>query len=633
MSWNLGLQINNLATKLNSLSGSVIANPLVSTLNANNFSITNANNVALQSLKDSSLSNGTNNQVLNASLTGLTVWKTPVASTVFYVDATSGNDLDKGSSIFPLATIQSAIDKCGGNTTYYTIYVNPGTYPENLIISTPRINLVGVQSSQNTKSVFISSVNITTQGQSGPSLDIIAIQNFVIGGLSNVSPAINIANFSNYGGYSLYINNCELLTPQPNSVINFSPTQLNTRLYISRTNINNVINTATASQIMVNIARGELWQFDYVNITNRGPYSAVLPNTDATPLLIGNNAQIISGITNSNITSNNQVICFRTNQSNGVFSIVNSYFSFNPSIAGNLFSAFMITAKNTINLNNNIFINIGATTTASQQPFILVSSGSVVYSRNNTFSMTYAPTTLAQAPIFPVGNYSSNTTQSFYIYLNNVYTNSSPSIAPIPNYPASATILSAQQTSDLNKITFTPTYLYYFPDTSTNVSTTSIATYSWNSPSQFTSTTQTFINSQLTFLNYSAVSNTESSSWVVSQSGHSSSGWGNTASTFGKLLFPAVGQYVINWCFQANSNLNVYGQINKNMPLPASGQPSFNTQTMLTCNNPVSPGTAFPAIVNITSLTDYITITVFNFNVNQSINLAGRQVLCIVKVA
>ena len=178
-----------------------------------------------------------------------------------------------------------------------------------------------------------------------------------------------------------------------------------------------------------------------------------------------------------------------------------------------------------------------------------------------------------------------------------------------------------------------PTYLYYFPDTSTNVSTTSIATYSWNSPSQFTSTTQTFINSQLTFLNYSAVSNTESSSWVVSQSGHSSSGWGNTASTFGKLLFPAVGQYVINWCFQANSNLNVYGQINKNMPLPASGQPSFNTQTMLTCNNPVSPGTAFPAIVNITSLTDYITITVFNFNVNQSINLAGRQVLCIVKVA
>ena len=35
MSWNASLQINNLATKLNNLSKSVITNPLTSTLNAN----------------------------------------------------------------------------------------------------------------------------------------------------------------------------------------------------------------------------------------------------------------------------------------------------------------------------------------------------------------------------------------------------------------------------------------------------------------------------------------------------------------------------------------------------------------------------------------------------------------------
>jgi hypothetical protein len=586
MSWNLGLQINNLATKLNNLSGSVIANPLVSTLNANNFSITNANNVALQSLKDSSLSNGTNNQVLNASLTGLTVWKTPVASTVFYVDATSGNDLDKGSSIFPLATIQSAIDKCGGNTTYYTIYVNPGTYPENLIISTPRINLVGVQSSQNTKSVFISSVNITTQGQSGPSLDIIAIQNFVIGGLSNVSPAINIANFSNYGGYSLYINNCELLTPQPNSVINFSPTQLNTRLYISRTNINNVINTATASQIMVNIARGELWQCDYVNITNRGPVGSA--STDATPLLIGANAKIISGITNTNITSDNQGICFRTNQSNGVFSITNSYFSFIPISAGNLYSAFIITAKNTINLNNNIFINNGATTTTSQQPFILLSSGSIVYARGNSFNVIYAPVSTAQAVMYPVGNYSTNSTQSGFIYSTNVYSNGSVLYSPSPFYPFTGTVISRPPVID--SIGPTKSLLVYGNGTNTG---TPQLYYKNGSNTAYVQTglSGKDIHQYQNYVSYKdSTLRPESTGTPV---------WGNTSSTYANMYFRETGIYFIT--FNINTAVFgdlIYASVNKNYLLSNATQAINDYPTVLVSNQTVD--NSYTALVSCT---------------------------------
>lgn len=590
-------------------------------------------------------------------------------SVVFYVDGTVGKNTYNGSQSYPFKTIQYALSKCVGITLYYTIFVNAGTYAENLTITCPRLNLIGVQSSVNTKTVALQTVTINTAAISGPSLDIISIQNFVIGSAAVTTYPI-MANYTiaNSGGYSLYVTNCEIISSLTFAIMYLTANNIaNTRYYISRCNIQNIA-SGTPGDPLIFVGGGSLWSFDNNNITNRAPSNTI--GNEIVPIYIGQSGGIINGISNCNFTSENQGMCIATDSTNGnlPFSISNTFFSFKTinqgSGASNVYSCITLGAKNTINLINSTFVNTAITSAFSQQPFILLSAGSTVYSRNNSFNMTYAPINAAQAIIYPVGNYGINATLNFYVYLNNVYSNGSSSIIPIPNYPSSATIFSSLQTSDLNTITNLtkltsatkanvvgydtttglltyqptgssgiPTYLYYFPDTSTNVSSTSITTYSWNSPSQFASTTQTFISNQLTFLNYNSVPNIETSNWTVSQAGYTSTGWGNTVSTAGKFVFPATGQYVINWCFQANSNLNVYGQINKNMPLPASGQPSFNTQTMITCNNPVSPGSAFSAIVNIASLTDYITFTVFNFNPNQSINVSGRQVLSIVRVA
>ena len=592
----------------------------------------------------------------------------PPVSVVFYVDGTIGKDTYNGSLLYPFKTIQSAINKCVFNSIYYTIFVNAGNYAENLTITNPRLNLIGVQSNVNTKSVALQTITINTASISGPSLDIITIQNFVIGSGAVLSYPIFVNSFiANSGGYSLYVTNCEITSSLTYSSMSLVANNLaNTRYYISRCNILNTT-TGTPSDPLIYIGGGSIWSFDNNTVTNRAPATTL--GNEIVPLLIGQNAGIVGGISNCSFTSDNQGMCFVTSSTNGngPFTIANSLFNFKTVVQGsgatNVYSCITLAAKNTLNLLNNTFVNNAVSTALSQQPFILLNTGSTVYSRNNSFNMIYTPINTSQAIIYPVGNYGTNATQNFYVYLNNVYSNGSSSIPPNPNYPATATIFSSLQTSDLNTITTltkltsagkanvvgydtttglltyqsasysTPTYLYYFPDTSTNVNTTSIATYNWNVPSQFTSTTQTFIFAQLIFLNYNAVSNSETSNWTVSQTGYAASGWGNTAATAGKFVFPATGQYLINWCFQANSNLNVYGQINKNMVLPASGQPNYNTQTMITCNNPQSPGTVFTAIVNIASLTDYITFTVYNFNANQGINVSGRQVLSIVKVA
>ena len=458
MSWNTGLQVNNLATKLNNLSNSVITNPLASTLNANNQGISNVSNIAIQSLKDSTGTNGTTDQILTVAPSGLSVWKSPIVSTVFYVDGTSGSNANLGSQSFPFKTIQYALNKCTDNTIYYTVYVNPyntaSGYGEALTISNARLNLIGVQSTVNTKSVSTTSINITTIA-TNPTLDIISIQNFVIGTSSLATNAINISNTTSYGGYSLYINNCEIIAPPPQDIISFRPNILTTRLYISRCNINNV--NGVSGQLMINMQRGQLWQFDNNNVNNNATLSTL--GTEVYPLYIDANATISAGIINSNFSSDNQGMCIyiATTNSTNPFSIANNLFTFKTVVQGtgatNIYSCIVSSLKTTMGLINNTFINTATTSALSQQPFILLNAGTVCVSRYNSFSMKYSPTNSAEAVIYPVGNYGTNATTNYYLYINGVYSNGSATILPIPNYPVSATVVSTLQTSDLSSIT------------------------------------------------------------------------------------------------------------------------------------------------------------------------------------
>jgi hypothetical protein len=214
-----------------------------------------------------------------------------------------------------------------------------------------------------------------------------------------------------------------------------------------------------------------------------------------------------------------------------------------------------------------------------------------------------------------------------YLYVNNnglsinVTTATQPDIVGI-----SSTGVLYRQPAPVNA------YINYFansPATSTSIET---YIYNFNNPDFFSSTSQTLVNSQLTFLNYKNVSNKSVSNWVVNQPNVNSEGWGTNSASNGLFYFPAIGSYLINWCFQANSNLNVYSQINKNLYFPPLSQPTYSDSTMVSCNNPQSPGTQMTAIVNITSLTDYITFTTYNFNPNQGINSAGRQILSIIRI-
>ena len=472
MSWNTGLQVNNLATKLNNLSKSVITNPLTSTLNANNQGISNVSNIAIQSLKDSTGTNGTTDQILTVAPSGLSIWKSPIVSTVFYVDGTSGSNTNLGSQTFPFKTIQYALNKCTSNTIYYTIYVNPYNgptgYPEVLTISNPRLNLIGVQSNGNTKSVAVNGITIAS-GATNETLDIICIQNLLIQGDGAVGYVLGITYTTNpaSGGYSLYLLNCEIGVNPSSTIfypVFFNPNILTTRYYINNCNINNTSSSpASSTSAVLYITAGQIWSFNNNSLTNKAPATAIPQILMETytrpfgPLQANSNAKIIGGITNSTFETTGD-ICLSLLITNGgdAFSLGNNSFKFTTTDALNTTAGLVLGNQNTnttIGIVNNAFINQATTQTLAQEPFIRL-NGATVISQNNNFSLSgFAPTTSSQAILYPVGNYGTNALTNAYGYNNNVYSNKSATVKPIPDYPLSATVVSGLQVSDAQQLT------------------------------------------------------------------------------------------------------------------------------------------------------------------------------------
>jgi hypothetical protein len=100
--------------------------------------------------------------------------------------------------------------------------------------------------------------------------------------------------------------------------------------------------------------------------------------------------------------------------------------------------------------------------------------------------------------------------------------------------------------------------------------------------------------------------------------------------------FPALGSYMITW-----NNAGFYDarrvliSINKNFPLD-SRTPAGNDPTCLSSVeyyvNVIENGVQITALVNITSLSDYVTYTYYNFEARTFISNQGRRMLSIVKV-
>jgi len=593
-----------------------------------NKSFTTSNTISFPPLS-------TNFTAINEINTYLT---TGPVSVVFYVDGTIGKDTYNGSQSYPFKTVQNALTKCVGNTLYYTIFVNAGTYAENLVITCPRLNLIGVQSNVNTKSVALQTITINTASISGPSLDIITIQNFVIGSAAVTTYPIMVNNFiANSGGYSLYLTNCEITSSLSYSSLYLQANNLaNTRYYISRCNILN-INSGTAGEPLIFVGGGSLWSFDNNTITNRA--SAAALGSETVPLLIGQNAGIVNGISNCSFTSENQGMCLVTSSSNGnlPFSISNTFFSFKTVVQGsgatNIYSCITLAAKNTLNLINCTLVNNAITSALSQQPYILLNTGSIVYARSNSFNMIYAPVNIAQSQIFPVGNYGVNAIQNGFVYSTNVYTNGSVAFSASPFYPFTGAVVSRPFVID--SVGPTKTLLLY--GNGTNAGGPQI--YYRNAGLTAYILTGNAGKDLIQFQNY--VSYKDS---VIRPESTGSAVWGNTSTTYPHLYFRETGIYLVNFGINtAGFGDLIYASINKNTLITFPNPVVNDYATSLAVNQTVS--NAYTALVTATvSITtcgttavpesgDYLVFGFYCTNPSNTILNAFRNFLSVYKIA
>lgn len=628
MSWNTGLQVNNLATKLNNLSKSVITNPLTSTLNANNQGISNVSNIAIQSLKDSTGTNGTTDQILTVAPSGLSVWKSPIVSTVFYVDGTSGNNANLGSQTFPFKTIQYALDKCvdATNAKYFTVYVVPYNggigYNENLIISYKRVNLIGIQTTANCKSVATKSLLITATQSSGASLDVICVQNFLFIG-DNTLPTIWINNASTGGGYSFYLSNCEIITSATNiKNIELNPTIASTRYYFSNNIITNLATNKTTN--MIDILKGSVWLFSGNVINNVS--SSIVAGEHCVPIVVGADGTITGGFRNSSIETT-QGVCIVNLTTNGgnPYVISGCSFTFTALNTTNTLACLVLGSgtlnpANVISISGCTFVNKGATSALSQIPFIRLNATTVI-STSNSFNMTFFPSdATTQSQIYPVGNYSTNSTTGYYIFSGSTYANGSTTYA-IPNfvvpakpvYPTGSPVISSYQVNDA--LTNTPTITPYYARWTLQPSGTALL-YKGLSTTTQTSFNDGLVYYYITFFNLAPFENVNwaSPTWIP---------------TTPRLQFPVKGIWNITFSYDFNNCENIFDCFiskngNDNNDLNTSKSISIGSFQNFPTGTSISPaptysglvrGFTLSANVSITNIaTDYISIGFFTYN-------------------
>jgi hypothetical protein len=126
------------------------------------------------------------------------------------------------------------------------------------------------------------------------------------------------------------------------------------------------------------------------------------------------------------------------------------------------------------------------------------------------------------------------------------------------------------------------------------------------------------------------------------QSPFESTNFSNTWEDNVKQKFPSLGTYMITWNIGSFYDARrVLLSINKNFPITTLGSyanmsPAGNDRTALTIvenySHTMDNGTSVTAIVNITSLSDYVTYTVYNYDARTFIGGQGRNALSVVKV-
>ena len=639
---------------------------LYSNLNANNFNISNINTLTTTNLTDSTASNGTLNQLLTKTATSL-IWKSPSVGYVFYVDGFNGSNSNLGSQTFPFQTIQYALNLCTSVTAYYTVIVKGNGlatgYPENIIISNPRLNLIGVQSSTNNKSVGILSVTITSNALQGPTNDIIAINNFVITGATAVH---NLSVTSN-GGYSLYLNNVEIdlaVGNQQYSQINFNPSVATTRIYITNCRFNNT--TVTISIPSINIISGQLWQFIGNSMTNQSSSTTNLQ--ECILLKIGGVSTNFAGMFNCDFTSTQDIILSVISTLGGAgkaYTISNCSFNFKSVNITNKNGCIVVGEQNTfnsINMLNCIFINRSTILANSQTPYILLNS-MAIYVSNCQFTSLYSTATSQILSV--AGNYNTNAVMNVYSYNNNTYLNAG-TIQPSASYPITATLYSSpivndgimlnklnnlSTTTDTNLITYNSTtkaigykaisggggfaaeYLW-LPQEGVGSSNVNVLVYNvvanvYQSTGNSGAPYSAIYNKSL--INYMSFYNVASSS--LSTSTFPGFSWGQTTTTFPNLYFPSTGIYQITWTMGCAQNLTFINSINLNcLPFIFAS----NDVSITAISNSTSYTMNVTASVRIQTAGpngDYITLCSYNGSGGLNTNLSFRQTLTVTKVS
>ena len=268
-----------------------------------------------------------------------------VLAKVYYV-STTGNDLfGTGSQTAPFATVNKALSLIpANNATNVTIYVAPGSYTENIIVTKQRVDIVGMEApSSQPKAIKFPSISITTVGSN--------VGNYVDNGvsISNLTFAARsgIETYAmSYTGSNLFVSLNDVLIGNDANIdgILMNVTD-SSRLYINNSSVN-----VSGTAVGMKFARGELWDFRNSACTS-GNADCIVSST--------NNVAIYSAI-NSSFSSNFHVFNFTGSNNKGVIAT---------------FSQCFIQGVPTGNLNTDAIIQLGASFIVSFNNSSLVNAG------------------------------------------------------------------------------------------------------------------------------------------------------------------------------------------------------------------------------------------------------------------
>jgi hypothetical protein len=396
--------------------------------------------------------------------------QTASISQVYYV-STNGSDTNIGSMASPYLTIQKAVNMCSGSSNYYTIYIAPNTYTENITIGaslSPRISIVGMTNSSNMKAVTINggitiSLSVATANETN---NIIAFNNLVINSTSN---AINVTG----QGFALFCNNCNFIsTGTFSSVLQLASSASSTRYYFERVNINNT--NALTNTPLVTVSQGQIWSVNNCDFTQS--------NAGGSVIYVNGNTATINGVNNSTFTNNQSGIildCAST-IGGGVCGFNNCVFTSNASSSStpNMFllgNAGSAGVGGSFSFINNTFINTNTSSTSSS--YIALKGGVTLVANNNLFynyktsAFTFNPFVYINNSLYNIVRYSNNTyingnvsgtNTVTYPVVNGTNIVASENVLNDTNYTSifnnsSIYLTNLPVSSDLSCVTFNPT--------------------------------------------------------------------------------------------------------------------------------------------------------------------------------